>query len=129
MDEHCQQIASKHAELGDSDVAFGKVDVKNAPFVVEKLSIRVLPCVLGFVKGVVMGRVTGFEGISSGREDTASVTRALEEKLVEWTILNKKLIEDGDESDDDQEEETPRNGRRGILGRKQQVDDEDDDWD
>ena len=130
MDEHCQQVASKHAEMGDADAAFGRVDVKNAPFVVEKLSIRILPCVLGFVKGVVKGRVTGFEGIASGREDTASVTRALEGKLVDWTILSKKLIEEGDDSDTDQDEEgPPQNGRRGITGGRQQVDDEDDDWD
>ncbi len=131
MDQHLQHIASKHAMLGDADVAFGRVDVKNAPFVVQKLSIRVLPCVLGFVKGVVKGRVTGFEGISSGaKENTVSVTRVLEGKLVEWTVLKKKLIEEGEDSDTDQAgEETPQHGRRGISGRKQQVDDEDDDWD
>lgn len=129
MDQHCEQIASKHAELGDADVAFGRVDVKNAPFVVEKLSIRVLPCVLGFVKGVVKGRITGFEGVAFGSNETAnSVTRALEAQFVEWTILRKKLIEDGGDSDDEQdEEEAPR--RRGIQGRKQEVADEGDDWD
>ena len=131
MDQHCQEIASKHAELGNADVAFGRVDVKTAPFVVEKLGIRVLPCVLGFVKGVVKGRVTGFEGIAwGGKESTTSVTHALEGKLVEWTILKKQLIEDGDGSDDEQvEEKKPHNGRRGISGKKQQDIDEDDDWD
>ena len=130
MDQHCQDIASKHAELGNADVAFGRVDVKNAPFVVEKLGIRILPCVLGFVKGVVKGRVTGFEGISWGKEDSTVVTAALEEKLVEWTVLKKKLIEAGDESDDEQKTQgKASNVRRGISGRKQQVEDEEDDWD
>jgi hypothetical protein len=131
MDQHCQEIASKHFEIGNADVAFGRIDVKNAPFVVEKLSIRVLPCVLGFVKGVVKGRVTGFEGISwGGKEGGSSVTRALEAKLVEWTVLRKKLIEEGDDTDDDQEAaEKSHTGRRGLSGRKQEVVDEDDDWD
>lgn len=131
MDQHCQEIASKHSEFGNADVAFGRIDVKNAPFVVEKLGIRVLPCVLGFVKGVVKGRVTGFEGIAwGGKEDGTTVTRALEEKLLEWTVIKKKLVEDGDDTDD---EEAPgqksQSGRRGITGRKQEVVDDGDDWD
>jgi hypothetical protein len=124
MDSHVREIAAKHSELG-IDVAFGRVDVQSCPFLVEKLGIRVLPCLLGFVKGVVKGRVTGFEGVSwEGRESGVVVTEAVEGRLVEWGVLRKRLVEVYDE-----EKEKEREGRRGIKGRKQRVEDEDDDWD
>jgi hypothetical protein len=131
MDQHCQHISTKHTEYGNADVAFGRIDVKNAPFVVEKLNIRVLPCVIGFVKGIAKGRITGFEGVCwDGKENSKTVTLALEEKFVEWTVLRKKLLADVDDMDTDDENPEKVNGSsRGILGRKQQVEDEDDDWD
>lgn len=137
MDQHCQQIAEKHAENAEADVAFARIDVKNAPFVVEKLNVRILPCVIGFVKGVVKGRVTGFEGLCwDGKEGSSSVTRALEETLVGWSILSKKLLlghddEHSDEDNDDNGLDDSRSGRTGIRGRQQTGDDEDEDdyWD
>ena len=131
MDAHIESIATKHNEQGDADVALGKVDVNHAPFVVEKLGIRVLPCVIGFVKGVAKGKVTGFEGICwDGREDRPIVARALEERFVEWEVLGRKLLEGDDSSeDDDGKAEKTGSHRRGISGRKQEVEDEDDDWD
>lgn len=132
MDQHCEEIARKHNEVDNADLAFARVDVRNAPFVVEKLSIRVLPVVIGFVKGVAKGRVTGFDGIAwGGKEEGPVVTAALEAKLVEWTVLKKQLLDDVDEEEDEFERK-PKNSeyqRRGIKDRKQQVEDEDDDWD
>jgi hypothetical protein len=131
MDNHCEAIAAKHNEYGNADVSFGKVDVRNAPFVVEKLGIRVLPAVLGFVKGVVKGRVTGFEGIAPGnKEDGANVTAALEARMVEWGILKKQLFDEVDMDEDEEiTEKLSSKQRRGLRGRKQEVEDEDDDWD
>ncbi|KIW16632.1 hypothetical protein PV08_03820 [Exophiala spinifera] len=137
MDTHCQIIAEKHAEYGNADVAFARVDVKNCPFVVEKLGVRVLPCVIGFVKGVVKGRITGFEGLCwDGKEGSMNVTRAVEEALMSWSILRKRLLfaHDDEASDDDDDDanngsDRRRAGRRGIQGRKQQIEDADDDWD
>ena len=129
MDRHCEDIAAKHNELGDADVAFGRIDVRNAPFVVEKLGIRVLPALVGFVKGIVKGRVTGFEGVTwGGREDGPAVTSILEDKIVEWTVLKKKLLDEVDEDEADERLDKSEYQRRGIKGRKHEVDD-DDDWD
>ncbi|KAK5195640.1 hypothetical protein LTR99_002166 [Exophiala xenobiotica] len=133
MDDHCRVIADKHAEYGNADVSFARVDVKNCPFVVEKLGVRVLPCVIGFVKGVVKGRVTGFEGLCwDGNERSMSVTKAVEETFVSWSVLRKRLLlghsdDSGDDDDDDVRDR--KSTRRGISGRKQQAEDEDDDWD
>ena len=130
MDRHCEDIAAKHAEKGDSDVAFSRIDVRNAPFVVEKLGIRVLPALLGFVKGMVKGRITGFEGVTwAGKEDGPAVTSIIEARAVEWTVLKKKLLDEVDEEEDEEVPAKAEYQRRGIKGRKQEVTDEDDDWD
>lgn len=42
-----QKLASKH-----TDTLFIRADVANVPFLVTKLDIKVLPCVIGFVNGV-----------------------------------------------------------------------------
>ncbi|EXJ83828.1 hypothetical protein A1O1_07455 [Capronia coronata CBS 617.96] len=135
MDRHCEQIAEKHAENAEADVSFARVDVKKAPFVVEKLGVRVLPCVVGFVKGVVKGRVTGFEGLCwDGKENSITVTRALEEAIVGWSVLRKRLLLGHDDEDTDEENEGDglngrKSARRGIRGRQPESGDEDDDWD
>lgn len=133
MDSHCEVIAERHAEYADGDVAFSRINVNNAPFVVEKLAVRVLPCVIGFVKGVVKGRITGFEGLCwDGKEGSTDVTRALEGSLVEWTVLRKSLLLRHDDEASDEDDEAPdrrKAARGGIRDRKQMGEDEDDDWD
>ncbi|KAJ9603798.1 hypothetical protein H2200_011984 [Cladophialophora chaetospira] len=133
MDSHCETIAERHAEYADGDVAFARINVNQAPFVVEKLAVRILPCVIGFVKGVVKGRITGFEGLCwDGKEGTTDVTRALEESLVDWTVLRKKLLLSHDDEGSEDDEDAPdrrKAARGGIRDRKRMVDDEDDDWD
>ncbi|KAK5065144.1 hypothetical protein LTR84_000980 [Exophiala bonariae] len=134
MDSHCERIAETHAQQHEADVSFARIDVKNAPFVVEKLGVRILPCVIGFVKGVAKGKVTGFEGLCwDGKEGSLNVTRALEEAFVDWTVLKRKLVrghEDEDDSEDDNAKRTLQKGGRGIRDRsKATAEDEDDDWD
>lgn len=43
MDTHLEQLARKHPEA-----RFIKINVLNAPFLVARLNIRVLPCVIGW---------------------------------------------------------------------------------
>jgi thiol-disulfide isomerase/thioredoxin len=132
MDSHLDLVAEKHAEDATGDVAFGKVNVNQAPFVVEKLGVRVLPCVIGFVNGVVKGRVIGFDGVCwDGREGSVEVSRALESAFVEWTVLKKALMskDDGDDSDEEDDMDARKAARRGIKDRKHENQDDDDDWD
>lgn len=42
-----QRLAEKH-----TDTLFLRADVANMPFLVNKLSVKVLPCVIGFAQGV-----------------------------------------------------------------------------
>ncbi|KAL1959039.1 hypothetical protein VTO42DRAFT_3280 [Malbranchea cinnamomea] len=141
MDRHISALADAH---GSSGPRFARVDVRNIPFVVEKLKIRVLPCVLAFRDGVVMERVVGFEGLGLGGSDAEKEfeTKLLEDRLVRCAVLLEKKIRrdngdgtSGDEDEEEQEDDRDRR-RRGIrTGRHARLkipgknDDDDDDWD
>ncbi|KAK3109636.1 hypothetical protein LTR53_016890 [Teratosphaeriaceae sp. CCFEE 6253] len=58
MEAKLRVLAEKHYET-----RFIGVDVEDAPFVVARLGVQVLPCVMCFVDGVGRERILGFEGI------------------------------------------------------------------
>lgn len=60
--------------------------LQEAPFFVQKLTIRVLPCVIIFIEGVIAGRIVGFQEL--GNHDTFQ-TSVLEEKLLQHGALSK----------------------------------------
>ncbi|KAL9107542.1 MAG: hypothetical protein Q9227_007542 [Pyrenula ochraceoflavens] len=132
MDGHLEVLAGRHGE-----VQWAKVDVRECGFVVEKLGVRVLPCVVGFVDGVVKGRFTGFEGLMvSGKEDGERVTRELEKALLGMGILERGVMgeeEEEEEEDDDGEIDGKEDSglRKSLRGRMKKATDEDDDddWD
>lgn len=132
MDTHLREIAATHTRFDRDAPKFGRVDVKDAEFVVQKLAIRVLPCVIGFQDGVVAGRLTGFEGLCwDGNEKGRSVTQGLEDTILKWRLLERKLLVDVEGHDSENEEDSPefQPRRKGIQGRKQQIAEDDDDWD
>ncbi|KAL2848470.1 thioredoxin-like protein [Aspergillus pseudoustus] len=133
MDEHIKALAARH-----QDVRFARVDVRETPFVVEKLKIRVLPCVVGFLDGVGVERVVGFEGLGSGGRDGSDgfSTATLEMRLLWKGILSQKKFKTGDDKgseEDVEEEDDGKRRKRGIrTGNPRAVKDgggDDDDWD
>jgi hypothetical protein len=134
MDEHMRVLASRHYE-----VRFARVDVRSCPFVVEKLNIRVLPCVVGFIDSLGKDRIVGFEGLGSlnRRRDGADEiqTADLEKRLLKSGVLvREKLTHDGGRHDRSSDSEDDGEGRRGIRSgnaRHNNGDkpDDDDDWD
>ncbi|PGH05955.1 hypothetical protein AJ79_06644 [Helicocarpus griseus UAMH5409] len=132
MDKHIHALAHLHHE-----VRFATVDVRTVPFVVEKLKVKVLPCVIGFVEGQGVERIVGFEGLGYlGQQDADEEfrTRELEKRLLARGCLVKRRIGEGDEvgseGEDEEEEVRAKKGRRGIRGAaKKRNDEEDDDWD
>ena len=82
MDDHLRSIAEEHLEA-----RVVKINVENAPFLVTKLGVKVLPCVIAFIDGVSVDRVIGFEGLGYS-EDTFQ-TRDLEGRLVVAGVLNQ----------------------------------------
>ncbi|KAL3458018.1 thioredoxin-like protein [Aspergillus heterothallicus] len=132
MDEHIKALAVRH-----QDVRFARVDVRETPFVVEKLKIRVLPCVIGFLDGVGVERVVGFEGLGSRGSDGSDgfSTATLETRLLWKGILSQKKFKTGNDAgseDEEEEEDDSQRRRRGIrTGNSRAVkdDEDDDDWD
>ncbi|OAX83602.1 hypothetical protein ACJ72_02031 [Emergomyces africanus] len=133
MDKHIHALAALHHET-----RFASVDVRTVPFVVEKLKVKVLPCVIGFVDGVGVERIVGFEGLGYGGQDADEEfrTRELERRLLARRCLVKSRIGEEDEVGSDvdgegEEEVRRKKGGRGIRGaiRKNQGAEDDEDWD
>jgi len=76
MDMHLGKCARKFF-----GTKFCKMNAEKAPFFVEKLGIRTLPCAVVFVDGVAKGKQLGFEGLSAGDEFQ---TVQLACRLAEW---------------------------------------------
>jgi thioredoxin-like negative regulator of GroEL len=56
-----------------------------APFLVDKMKIKVLPCIVSFMNGQGVDQLIGFEGVGKEVDDFA--TSALEERLAFSGIL------------------------------------------
>lgn len=132
MDRALTQLAAAHHEVG-----FARVDVRNTPFLVEKLGIRVLPCVIGFKDGVGVERVVGFEGLGErgfdGGPEGFSVG-ILERRMVGRGVFEGVRVgtEDGGSGREDESGSEDDRRRRIIRGkgrRDVEEDDDDDDWD
>jgi len=81
MDKHLAKLAPKYFST-----RFLRVFVENIPWLVEKLSIKVLPCVICFVDGVTKDRLVGFEEL--GNSD-AFDTAVLELRLSSCGVIQK----------------------------------------
>ena len=112
MDEKLQVLAEKHF-----DTRFVSINVDNAPFLVVKLEIQVLPCVIAFIDGVGKDRIIGFEGIGY-RQDTFTAAE-LEARLLACGVLVRAKMTG---------RESRSNGRNAVKEREDEVYD-DDDWD
>lgn len=80
LDRHLEvrRALTQHLARQHPHTLFLKADVQDTPFLVEKLKIKVLPCMLAFVDGVCKERFVGFEDF--GNADNFS-TAALEWRL------------------------------------------------
>jgi thioredoxin-like negative regulator of GroEL len=93
-----------------------KINVENCPFLVTKLKVQVLPCVIAFIDGIGVDRIIGFEGL--GRNPDNFTTRDLEARLIRAGVFSRQKM--------GQDEERQALYKEGI----QEKDDEDeDDWD
>ncbi|KAG6831145.1 hypothetical protein H0H92_012570 [Tricholoma furcatifolium] len=81
MDKHLSALAKKYFST-----RFFRVFVENVPWLVERLGIKVLPCVMAFVDGVSKDRLIGFEQLgNSDKFDTA----VLELRLSMCDVIQK----------------------------------------
>jgi len=112
MDKHIDTISKKHFRT-----RFFRVDVANVPWLVTKLKIQVLPCVMVFMDGNFKDRIVGFEELGNG-DDFDTVT--LELRLAQSGVITLR-----------QPEKAGGSSQRGITGypNKEDKDDDDDFWD
>ncbi|KAI7864816.1 thioredoxin-like protein [Spinellus fusiger] len=82
MDTHLEKLAEKHY-----GTRFIRIEVQNAPFLVEKLQIQVLPCVMAWVNGYAQTKLIGFDEL--GNSD-AFQTSLLEMRLSNAGVLKQK---------------------------------------
>ncbi|KAJ3102859.1 hypothetical protein HDU97_000242 [Phlyctochytrium planicorne] len=78
--KHMESLARKHYKT-----RFVKIDVEKCPFLVERLKIQVLPCIIAFIKGVSVDRIVGFDEL--GGSDNFS-TGALEFRLAHCQVIS-----------------------------------------
>ncbi|GAA5947114.1 hypothetical protein JCM3765_002163 [Sporobolomyces pararoseus] len=81
MDKHLERLAEKH-----TDTLFLKADVANVPFLVNKLAVKVLPCVIGFAEGNSKMKLVGFDELEGGDH---FATKTLEIGMIHCGVLNK----------------------------------------
>ncbi|KAI0677548.1 GTPase inhibitor [Trametes maxima] len=83
MDKHLARIAPKYF-----NTLFIRVFVENVPWLVERLGVKVLPCVITFANGVSKDRFVGFEELGNTDQfDTATL---------EWKLLNSGVVQKDD---------------------------------
>lgn len=88
----------------------------NAPFLVTKLKVQVLPCVIAFVDGISTDRIIGFEGLGQGDSFTI---KDLEARLLHCGVLVRSKV-----TEDDRPQVRISRGKQAQNDFK-----DDDDWD
>eukprot|EP00049_Salpingoeca_infusionum_P004882 m.85043 g.85043 ORF g.85043 m.85043 type:complete len:212 (+) comp12771_c0_seq1:110-745(+) len=79
MNRHLRELARKHFTT-----KFVSLNVEQAPFLMTKLDVHVLPSVLCFMDGVVKDRLVGFEDL--GNSDDFS-TKMLESRMAKSGVI------------------------------------------
>lgn len=87
MDRHLEALAAKH--VGTRFIA---VMASNAPFFVEKLKVRILPCIFSFIDGVVVDKIVGFEDLGSKDDFEQDV---LESRFVQSGVIKPLKVDEG----------------------------------
>jgi len=108
MDVHLEKLAEKHF-----DTKIARINVEKAPFLVERLKIRILPCVMSFIDGKQVDKLEGFEMI--GNTDDFPIS-ALENHLIRSGVFHIAKT-------------TDKTTVRGIFNRAPEQDEDDDVWD
>ncbi|KAI7845313.1 hypothetical protein COHA_001155 [Chlorella ohadii] len=123
MDKHLQALAPRHF-----GTRFIKVSAADAPFFVEKLQIRMLPCVVMFVNGVAVDRIVGFEPLGATDDFPTS---AVEKKLLKAGVVQppERPKDDSDDEGAQQRARTMRSGLTQQARRQRTESDEDSDFD
>jgi len=81
MDKHLATLAVKYFRT-----RFFRVFVENVPWLVQRLAIKVLPCVMCFVNGESKDRLIGFEELGNTDSFTTAI---LETRLLSCGVISR----------------------------------------
>ncbi|WWC71856.1 uncharacterized protein I206_105815 [Kwoniella pini CBS 10737] len=125
----CKIMDQKLSELAPSypHTLFLRACVTDIPFLVSKMAVQVLPCVMSFVDGKAVDRLIGFEELGDSDQFTSKM---LEFRLKQSGVLPTDLSlasnlssnfvpirkDDDDISDDEDRRHTTRGARKGKVG-------------
>lgn len=93
-----------------------RINVDNAPFLVTKLKVQVLPCVIAFIDGQGVDRIVGFEGLGYGTD--RFTTSDLERRLLKCGVLVREKMTEGESAT-----------LRRAAAKNEEEEYDDDDWD
>ncbi|KAF2474215.1 thioredoxin-like protein [Lindgomyces ingoldianus] len=113
MDTHLESLAPAHYEA-----RLLRINVENCPFLVSKLKVQILPCVIAFIDGIGVDRIIGFEGL--GRTADNFTTGDLEARLIRANVFQRSKFGGNGLGFTQNKKETKEN---------EDDDDGDDDWD
>ncbi|KAI0750756.1 GTPase inhibitor [Daedaleopsis nitida] len=116
MDKHLQRLAPKYF-----GTLFIRVFVENVPWLVERLGVKVLPCVMTFINGTSRDRIIGFEDLGNSDQ--------FETATLEWKLLNSGAVQKDDSVGSNIVYGANSTVRKQIRGEQQQDDDSDLDLD
>lgn len=116
MDKHLAILAKKYF-----DTRFIKISAPEAPFLVEKLNVRMLPCLICFCNSVAGRRLVGFDELG-GKDD-------FQTELLEDILKSCSAVEDVPIAPmDDEKISSIRKGLHNTTGIKRTESDEDSDF-
>ncbi|KAK9467451.1 thioredoxin-like protein [Lipomyces arxii] len=109
MQSRLKSLTAKHM-----NTRFISVNVDNATFLVVRLGIQVLPCVMSFIDGKEVGRIVGFDSLGNTDDFAPSL---LELQLQKCGVIEHKLGK-------------LQEAKPTVLGFAKKVESDDDyDWD
>ncbi len=84
------------------EIRFLKIHVENCNFLVAKLAIQVLPCLVCFKDAITFDKIIGFEGVSEDKDQfptSALEWRLKASKFLPQPVPKVKFVNTEDEDD------------------------------
>jgi len=105
LDSHLEKLAQKHFTT-----RFVKLNAPEAPFFVQKLKIKTLPCLVMFIDGKAVDRIVGFDELGNstnfstavlerrlGSSGAIQVKAPLTERVIKTNHIVSRNVDDNDD--------------------------------
>lgn len=109
--QKCDVMKNKLDTLSQKHLTtkFIRINAENAPFLVTRLKVKVLPCVILYINGVESNRIIGFDKLKYNEKNDDFTIESLEQFLINngvierratnYQRISKKQVESDEESD------------------------------